>query len=43
MVQFYPLFDSQDLRLHAFAAYDSLLGGFQLCAGILYNLSFKLW
>ena len=43
VVQFYPLFDSQDLRLHAFAAYDSLLGGFQLCAGILYNLSFKLW
>ena len=43
VAQFYPLFDSQDLRLHAFAAYDSLLGGFQLCAGILYNLSFKLW
>ena len=43
VAQFYPLFDSQDLRLHAFAAYDSLLGGFQLCVGAVYNLSFKLW
>ena len=43
VAQFYPLSDSQDLRLHAFAAYDSLIGGFQLCAGVLYNLSFKLW
>ena len=43
VAQFYPLRDSQDLRLHAFAAYDSVLGGFQLCAGVLYNLSFKLW
>ncbi len=43
VAQFYPLRDSQDLRLHAFAAYDTLLGGFQLCAGVLYNLSFKLW
>ena len=43
VAQFYPLRDSQDLRLHAFAAYDSAIGGFQLCAGILYNLSFKLW
>ena len=43
VAQFYPLRDSQDLRLHAFAAYDSVLGGFQLCVGALYNLSFKLW
>ena len=43
VAQFYPLRDSQDLRLHAFTAYDSLIGGFQLCAGVLYNLSFKLW
>ena len=43
VAQFYPLFDSQDLRLHAFAAYDSAIGGFQLCVGAVYNLSFKLW
>ncbi|MCR5351303.1 MAG: hypothetical protein K6E35_02255 [Bacteroidales bacterium] len=43
VAEFYPLQDSQDLRIHAIAAYDSLLGGFQLCAGVLYNLSFKLW
>ncbi len=43
IAHFYPLRDSQALRLHAFAEYDSLLGGFELCAGILYNLTFKLW
>ena len=43
IAHFYPIRDSQALRLHAFSAYDSLLGGFQLCAGILYNLTFNLW
>ena len=43
VVHFFPLRDSQDLRLHAFAEYDSLLGGFELCAGLLYNLHFNLW
>ena len=41
--EFYPLRDSQDLRLHALAAYDSLLEGFSLGFGILYNLNFRLW
>ena len=43
IAHFFPLRDSQDLRIHAFAEYDSLLGGFELCAGILYNLTFNLW
>ena len=43
VAEFYPLRDSQDLRLHAFIEYDSLLGGLELCAGVLYNLNFKLW
>ena len=41
--QFYPLRDSQDLRLHAVAEYDSLLDGFEFSVGVLYNLRLKLW
>ena len=43
VAHFYPLRDSQDLRLHAFVNYDSLVGNFGICAGILYNLTFNLW
>ena len=41
--QFYPLRDSQDLRLHAVAEYDSLLDGLEFSVGVLYNLRLKLW
>ncbi|MCR4824865.1 MAG: hypothetical protein K5849_05865 [Bacteroidales bacterium] len=43
VVEFFPLQDSDALRLHAFAEYDSLNECFQLCAGILYNFNLKLW
>ena len=41
--QFYPLADSQDLRLHAIAGYDSLLEDITFSFGVLYNLRLKLW
>lgn len=41
--QFYPLRDSQDLRLHAVAEYDTLMDGLEFSVGILYNLRLKLW
>ena len=43
IAQFYPLRESQDLRLHALVKYDQLLKQFEFCAGILYNLNIKLW
>ena len=42
-VHFFPLRDSQDLRLHAVAAYDQYSSTFELSFGVLYNLSLKLW
>ena len=41
--EFYPLRDSQDLRLHALAMYDGWNEAFCLSFGILYNLRLKLW
>ncbi|MCR4860302.1 MAG: hypothetical protein K5910_06535, partial [Bacteroidales bacterium] len=43
VAEFYPLRDSQDLRLHAVAGYDSLMQSVSLSFGVLYNLCFKLW
>ncbi|MCR5276089.1 MAG: hypothetical protein K6D54_00240 [Bacteroidales bacterium] len=43
VLQFYPIPDSQDLRLHATVAYDSLLSNFAVSFGALYNLCFNLW
>ena len=43
IAQYYPLKDSQDLRLHAAAGYDSLLDCFSLMLGAKYEFSFKLW
>ena len=42
-LHYYPLQDSQDLRLHAVFAYDSLLSNFTASFGVLYNLCFNLW
>ena len=41
--QFYPLRDSQDLRLHAVAEYDTFMEGICFSFGVLYNLRLKLW
>ena len=43
IAQYYPLKDSQDLRLHAAAGYDSLLDSFSLMIGAKYEFSFRLW
>ena len=43
VAEFWPLPGSQDLRLHALAGYNGQTGNFELCAGILYYLNFKLW
>ena len=42
-VEFYPLRDSQDLRLHAVAAYDRAFSQLSFSFGLLYNLCFRLW
>lgn len=41
--EFYPLRDSQDLRLHAVAHYDAFSSAFSLSFGVLYNLRITLW
>ena len=41
--QYYPLEDSDDLRLHAYLAYNSLLSQATLSIGARYNLRFKLF
>ena len=42
-VEFFPLRDNQDLRLHAVAEYDTLMEGLYFSFGILYNLRLNLW
>lgn len=41
--QYYPLSGTDDLRLHAFVAYDSLLSEFSLNIGARYNIRIKVW
>lgn len=41
--QYYPLHDSDDLRLHAYLAYDSLLGDLAFSIGARYNIRLKVW
>ncbi|MBQ9659939.1 MAG: hypothetical protein IJV37_01560 [Bacteroidales bacterium] len=41
--QFYPLRESQDLRVHALAQYNSLMQGLEATIGITYNFRIKLW
>ena len=43
IVEFFPLIDSDALRLHAYAAYDSLMEAFSFKIGARYNLTFNLW
>ena len=43
IAEFFPLRDSDALRLHAFVEYDNLLDAFSLNVGARYRLSFKLW
>lgn len=43
VAQFYPLADSEALRLHATAGYDSLSDSMSLMIGAKYEFSFKLW
>lgn len=43
VAEFYPLTDSDALRLHAYAAYNSLLTTTSLSIGARYNFSFKVW
>ena len=43
IAEFFPLRDSDALRLHAFVEYDNLLDAFCLNVGARYRLSFKLW
>ena len=43
IAQFYPLNDSQDLRLHTSMGYDTLLNSFSLMVGAKYEFSLKLW
>ena len=43
IAQFYPLRDSQDLRLHASFGYDTLLKSLSLMVGVKYEFSLKLW
>ncbi|MBO6062615.1 MAG: hypothetical protein J6P62_01430 [Bacteroidales bacterium] len=43
IAEFFPLKDSDALRLHACAVYDSCYGAFELLVGARYNLTFKLW
>lgn len=41
--EYYPLSDSEDLRLHAYLNYDKVLNCTTLGLGALYNLRLKLW
>lgn len=41
--EFYPLRDTQNLRLHAFLNYDSLLTELTLGVGVRYNLVINVW
>ena len=43
IAQFYPLRDSQNLRLHASFGYDTLLNSLSLMVGAKYEFSLKLW
>ena len=43
IAEFYPLRDSDALRLHSYVAYDNLLGAFSFKIGARYNLTFNLW
>lgn len=43
IAQFYPIKESEDLRLHAYIAYDSLTSGFSVNVGARYQLRFNLW
>lgn len=43
IAEFYPLNESDDLRLHAFLAYDSLLSQVTLSLGARYNLRLKIF
>ena len=43
IAEFFPIRDSDALRLHAYAAYDSQLEGFSFKIGARYNLTFNLW
>ena len=43
IAEFFPLKDSDALRLHAYVAYDNLTNGCLLKVGARYNLTFKLW
>ena len=43
IAEFFPLKDSDALRVHAYVAYDSLYNAFLLKVGARYNLTFKLW
>ena len=43
VAEFFPLRDSDELRLHAFVEYDSLIDGFTFSVGARYRLNFRLW
>lgn len=43
MAYFYPLRDSQDLRLHAAACYDNINDCVNLNIGLRYNIAIHLW
>ena len=43
LAEFYPLTDSQDLRLHAMIYYLSEIKSVSFSIGAVYNLTFKLW
>ena len=43
IAEFFPIRDSEALRLHAYVAYDNLLGAFSFNVGARYNLTFNLW
>ena len=43
ILHFFPLRDSQALRLHLLASYDPSFSQFMIAAGIRYNLNIKLW
>ena len=43
VLEFYPIEDSDELRLHAYVSYDSLSASTAFCIGARYNLNLKLW
>lgn len=43
VAQFYPIKGSEDLRLHAYIAYNSINSGLSLNIGARYQLRFNLW